>query len=438
MSPRDSIDGVVEHVAEWISLNVHGVVWIRYVSDASRDICIEKLSKYLVRPALTFAPSDPNDAAIWLEAQLSAIPKADPLPVICLKFPISLGGSEPDLIDSFSALNLRRENLLQRPLIQLWWIADRLSPLVENAAPDLSSWFKIRLTLKEPPTESLLEANPWNEQSFFNRLQLAAADRRQSDLAEQTLEVERLRQVSGLELTEDLAKALGRLSLRLSANGRHTEALAANAEELQLWHELVGRNREAFLPDLAGSLNNLATIQSEVGEREEALATAEEGVKLYGELARQNPEAFLPNLAMSLNNLAVAQIAVGKREEALATAEEAVKLRRDLAGRNREAFLPDLAMSLGALSQVHAGRGEHDLEQAKLFEALTLLVPFFEQHSQAFGQLTLQLAKDYQQACQRSSQAPDEALLARIAAILPPKKERPPAPADGPSPNQKT
>ena len=187
------------------------------------------------------------------------------------------------------------------------------------------------------------------------------------------------------------------------------------------YRELAGRNRDAFLPNLARSLHNLATLQSEVGKQDEALATGEEAVQMRRELAGRNRDAFLPDLAMSLNNLATLQSAVRKWEEALGTAEEAVKMRRELAGRNRHAFLPDLATSLGALSSVHAAREEYDRAHVFLKEALQLIVPMYEGLPAAFEKLTLLLTKDYLAACEQSSQAPDAALLNRIAAKRPPQ-----------------
>ncbi len=438
---------------------------------------------------------------------MEQVSHADTLPVVCITFPVTLSGSEQKLLDAIHSLNLRREDLIQRPLIQIWWMADRLSPLVEMVAPDLTSWFKLKLSLRElsstDPGDPVLETferlrmqpNRFREGSLERALAayerareqidplnpdsiafLAAAAGRLSlsygalgmrsealapaleslrhyqrlaernretylpDLAMSLNNLANLKSAAGeredaLEKVEeavkryrelamqnreafqpDLAMSLNNMANIQSEVGQMEQALATAEEAVKLRRELVGLNREAFLSDLARSLINLAPMQRAVGRREEALATAEEAVKLNGELVGLNREAFLPYLATSLNNLANIQSDVGKREEALATAEEAVRLRRELAGRNREAFLPDLALSLGALSQIHASRSEHDLAQAKLYEALTLLVPFFEQHPQAFGQLTLKLAKDYQQACERSSQTPDQSLLARIDA----------------------
>ncbi len=513
MSPRDSIDGIVEHVAEWISLNVHGVVWIRYKSDVSRDECIEKLNRYLACPPINFDPSDPKLAAVWLETLLDNIPLSDPLPVICLKFPIMLGESEAVLVDAFSSLNLRRENLIKRPIIQLWWIQEHLSPLVENAAPDLTSWFKIRLTLSEAQGLKISDSESWLDATAFNRLRMEPDTVREQslDAASKLVELSRKRTDSNAQgdlavalvslslrlaamgmldesleraaeavnlyrdLTErnpevfpsDLAMSLSHLANRQSEVGQLDEALATSEEAAKLWsklpdqkseaylrnmavslsnlaimqravgmqhealstaekalnlrRELAARNREAFLPDLAVSLNNLASLQGAVGKREEALETAQDAVKIRKELVEWNREAFLPDLAGSLNNLANRQNEVGKSEEALATALEAVKLRRELTWRNRDAFLPDLATSLGALSQIHASRGEHDLAQSNLHEAMTLIMPFFEQHPEAFSLLTLQLEKAYRRACQQTSHPPDQALLDRIAAKLPPQ-----------------
>jgi hypothetical protein len=508
----DSIDGVLAILKDWISFNTHGVVWVKYVSDVSRDLCIERLGKDLAISKIQFQPPDPAFASIWLEEHLSQIPLSNPLPVLCVKFPITLSGSEQTLLDAIASLNLRREDLIQRPLIQIWWIADRLSPLVENVAPDLTSWFKLRLNLREISSSSL--GNP--ELETFERLRVQPNQYREGSLERALASYENARiklDPSNPASMASLAAAAGILSSRYSALGMRSEALAPALESLRQFKELAGRDKEAFLPDLAMSLNNLAAVQSDVGMREEALATAQEAVNLNWELSGRNREAFLPDLAMSLNNLAkmqsevgkwekalataeesvnlrmelaelnreaflsdlavslstvsTLQSAVGKREEALATAEKAVKLNGELAGRNREAFLPDLAMSLnnlanrqsevgnmeaalataeetvklrrelaernreafvpklalslGALSQVHAGRQEHDLAVEALHEALTLIAPFLEQNPQAFSSLSLQLAQDYLQESQQTAQPPDQALLARIQAKLPPQ-----------------
>ncbi len=126
------------------------------------------------------------------------------------------------------------------------------------------------------------------------------------------LAAEVAQRVSGMALTggsdddrSKRARALNNLGIRLSALGRREEAHAASAEAVELYRELVAKNRDAFLPDLASSLNNLGVVLSSLGRREEAHAASAEAVDLYRELVAKNRDAFLPDLASSLNNLGI-------------------------------------------------------------------------------------------------------------------------------------
>ncbi len=373
MSSRDSIDGIVEAVLEWIRLQAHGVIWIRYSSDVSRDQCIQRLRDKLSTAPLLFDPPDPAFAASWLESILDSIPDAQPLPVLSLQFPIAIRGSEEDLLAAFHALNLRRELLLQRPLIQLWWISDRLSPKVEIVAPDLASWFKVRLRLREVVGSALRS----DDDTGFNQMRMDSDAQRAISLAHAKSDVQAARRRVALceqGASYDLAIALGSLSIKFAALGELQPALESATESLSILR-LLESSGKVDSAEIAGALNNLANRQSEVGKREEALGTAEEAVKNY----------------------------------------------RELAGRNRDAFLPDLAMSLGALSQVHVARQEHDRAHDCLKEGLELIVPLYELLPAAFVSLTLQLANDYRAACEQTSQAPDQSLLDRIAAQRPPQ-----------------
>ena len=186
----------------------------------------------------------------------------------------------------------------------------------------------------------------------IDSVRLSEAGRREEALTASEEAVKLYRELVGRNrdaFLPDLASALNNLGIRLSNLGRREEALTASEEAVKLYRELVGRNRDAFLPDLASALNNLGIRLSNLGRREEALTASEEAVKLYRELVGRNRDAFLPDLASALNNLGICLSNLGRREEALTASEEAVKLYRELVGRNRDAFLPDLATALNNL-----------------------------------------------------------------------------------------
>ena len=201
--------------------------------------------------------------------------------------------------------------------------------------------------------------------------------------------------------------ALVSYSIYESMAGNRAEALAAICEAVENYRELVGKNRDAFLPDLAGALNNQANLQSAMGQRAEALQSIQEAVKIRRELVGKNREAFLPNLAAALNNQANRQSEMGQRAEALQSIQEAVKIRRELVGKNREAFLPDLAMSHGTWGYVLLG-AEGPAEAAQKFaEGVRLITPLALKLPQAYFPLALNLARSYRNAVGAAGTEPD-------------------------------
>ena len=102
-----------------------------------------------------------------------------------------------------------------------------------------------------------------------------------------------------------LARSLTVLAIRLADTSRPTEALAAAQESVDLYRDLVTRNRDGNLASLAWSVINLAVRLGDAGRPTEALTAAEESVDLYRDLVTRNRDSYLPYLSLSVNNLGV-------------------------------------------------------------------------------------------------------------------------------------
>ncbi len=96
------------------------------------------------------------------------------------------------------------------------------------------------------------------------------------------------------------ARLLNNQSVRLSALGRHEEALAAIEEAVKIRRELADKRPDAFRPDLASSLNNMSAFLSALGRHEEALAASEETVSLLKPYFLRLPLAFAQNMQIVL------------------------------------------------------------------------------------------------------------------------------------------
>lgn len=193
-----------------------------------------------------------------------------------------------------------------------------------------------------------------------------------ADLRERIVEKLRAAGISGDAGRSRLAVALDQLAVRLTAIGRHDQAMAAAEEVARIYTELAASRPRAFRPQLAASLNNLANVLGNVGRREPALTAALEATKLYRELAAARPKDFRRELAASLNNLANMLGAVGRPEPALEAAVEVVAIHRELAASEPVAFRPDLASSLGNLAVRLHNLGGRESALAASQEAVAL------------------------------------------------------------------
>ncbi|WOF72790.1 tetratricopeptide repeat protein [Parvibaculaceae bacterium PLY_AMNH_Bact1] len=191
-------------------------------------------------------------------------------------------------------------------------------------------------------------------------------------LTERALTAIRQLPVEGAEAhPTQLLLLLNALSLRLTALGRHEEALTAIEEAVVILrakstplntdhavsgdiladafaaHRTEGRHRKA---DFALLLFTLSNAQATVGQHTAALVSIEEVVELSRELVRKGHTTINSELAASLNGLSILQNIAGRSEDALASAVEAEAIYRGLAAERPDVFRPNLAVVLDNLA----------------------------------------------------------------------------------------
>ncbi|HEY6342678.1 MAG TPA: tetratricopeptide repeat protein [Bryobacteraceae bacterium] len=384
LAAPDTIAGVAARIDEWIKLGAPGIIWIRHFSEISRDLLLARLSEQMQVQRIDFRPPDPPQAATWLEVRLNAATEGEALTVVAVLFPPSLGGAlnggaSDRVLEAFRSLNLWREPLARLPLIQLWFAPLAIAHKAELEAPDLASWFRIKMTLAEA---IFPEAVGPAEAAIISRWQ-------QESRSLETLKdiVERQRKLvesAGHAYLAELASGLTHLSVKLAEEGHRQEAERSAEEAVRIYRQLAQQQPSAFLPHLAGSLNNLASDLATLGRPEEGLPQAEEAVQICRQLSREAPDAHLPDLARSVNTRAMLLSLLGRREEALRQTEEAVGIYRQLAQQRPDAFLPALAGSLSNLATALGGIGRPEEALSPAEESVRIYRQLSQQRTDAF------------------------------------------------------
>jgi tetratricopeptide (TPR) repeat protein len=114
---------------------------------------------------------------------------------------------------------------------------------------------------------------------------------------------------------------------------------------------------DAHNPSLAAALNDLGNRLSALGRHREALDATTEAITLHRALATDNPDAHNPSLAMALSNLGLHLGALGRHEEALEARAEAVRIYHDLADRDPDLYSAEYRRLDAKLRREYAERG---------------------------------------------------------------------------------
>ncbi|WP_158281165.1 tetratricopeptide repeat protein [Promicromonospora sp. AC04] len=147
-----------------------------------------------------------------------------------------------------------------------------------------------------------------------------------------------------------LAASLRYLGVVLSELGRAHDALSPTLEAVQIEQQLARTDRRNHLPHLARTLCDLGTRYHEAGLPDQAIAPLQESVTINEHLLVIEPERTRPHLARSLMNLAIAQNLLGHPDHALPAIRQTVEIRRILARENPDGDLVFLARALTELS----------------------------------------------------------------------------------------
>ncbi len=420
MAAAGSVEDVVARLESWCLRAPKGFARVEFESAYARRAVLHRLrpklsAQHLPLREIELQSNSPSSLADRLIRSLrcweSGVISISGFEA-ALALSAAIGEADPTRTDAFSpadalqGLNFHREELARPAIRQIWWMTPWFAELLVRAAPDLDSWFMVRVRVTEnvpapAEEEGMIQGDGRRRGAITDARQraLVLVDRfrRGLEAGEPLDDLERsyaLRalialQAAGatseaLRLAGSMAKAIRRSQVargenadRSSDEKTFTEETAAGAaagngetdyEAAEGFYrravERAARFEGSNPSDLAASLTNLGNFYSDLGRREEALRAAVRASEIDQQLAAQNPDAFEPDLAGSLSNLGNRYGALGRREEALQAAERASEIYQRLAAQNPDAFEPDLAGSLNNLGRSYSalGRWEESLQ----------------------------------------------------------------------------
>ena len=168
------------------------------------------------------------------------------------------------------------------------------------------------------------------------------------------------------------AMALNNMSIFLSAAGRHGDAIQSIEESIAIHRDLATKYPDGNLSYLGSSLYTLAAKYIEQNQFDKAYSPACESLKIFRQLAEVNVEAYEPRLGACLHNFAYILIELNRASEAREPAVQAVDIHRRLSGRNLINDPGVLATCLNTLGRIQERAGQLSLALGSVTEAVEL------------------------------------------------------------------
>ena len=396
-----SIADVFHRLEIWCNRASQGLSRVEFFSEFARHHVIDRLQNSLKDTGIPFIeiqlPSDetPSNFVRILREKLYTIAAGV---VSITGFPNPLISPYP-IEDFLRALNFNRENIAKNSICQIWWISSIYLENLIHVAPDLDSWFVLRLQLTETimpsfefqslmqpldrPTTNINEArkrSKFLKERFINALEqhvpsnvlleqivLPAITILHDAGAEQEvkeLTAWMLNQLSESDLQnentlkEDSQKIIDNLSNLASiykSQGDYHKAELLTKEALSISKKYMGEES----PIVATFLNNIAVIMREQGKNTQAESLLLKALAIHEKTL--GPDH--PYLAIDLDNLAESYREQGKYLEAEPLYKRSIMINSKVYGSNH----PNLANDLNNIALLYYSQGKYT-EAATLFQ----------------------------------------------------------------------
>ncbi len=352
-----SIADIFRRLEIWCQRADEGFSRVQYFSEFSRMQLVDRLRNQLQKDNIDFheihLPTDesPSDFTRILLDKLGAISSGV---VSITGFPNPIVAKYP-MEDYLRALNFNRENLAKDSIRQIWWVSDNYIDNLVRTAPDLDSWFVLRLHL----TESVAP-------SYEMQSMLQPIDKPTGNIDEARKRTDYLKERFAIALQQDAPfnEILGQIVIP-AVKSLHDAGAMLEARELRSW--MLEQLPESYLqkpdaPNSGENLSDLALIYYAQGKYEQAEPLFLRAIEIVEKAFGKDH----PQFATHLNNLAELYRAQGKYEQAEPLFLRAIEIDGKALGKEH----PQFATHLNNLALLYKSQGEYERAEPLYLRAL--------------------------------------------------------------------
>lgn len=410
MVPSENLqDGTIEFVTRrlerWGRNAPRGLALVTFDSEFARRQVVDRLKEAFSQAGIPF-----HEIALPVRQPIVQVIDELVKQLVALEPGIvSISGfataSEPErpLGEVVHIFNFNRENLAQSHLRSIWWVTREFGTRLLVDAPDLHSWFLVRLEL----TEQVVDLTP--EKPLFlsgehSPIPVEQARRHSAYLAERfetalkqdaplvdltqlavdsikallSAELEQEARSLGQNFIEKLELLLQRPPTSLSENPQQQIISLANLANLYLTQGWYSNSEQIFQKALsicvqqlgdkhsltADLLNNLAVLHQSQGRYSEAVPLFRRALAIRVQLLGEDH----PSVGQSLSNLAELYRLQGNYQEAAPLHQRALEIRIQQLGPDH----PDTANSFNNLANLYHDLGRYQEAEALYQQALKI------------------------------------------------------------------
>jgi tetratricopeptide (TPR) repeat protein len=377
-----SIADILRRLEIWCQRADKGFSRVQYFSEFSRMQLVDRLRNQLQKDNIDIheihlpTEESPSDFTRILLDKLGVISSGV---VSITGFPNPIVSKYP-MEDYLRALNFNRENLAKDAIRQIWWVSTNYIDNLVRTAPDLDSWFVLRLHLTENVAPS-----------YEMQAMLQPIDKPTTNIDEARKRSGYLKERFVNALKQDALSSEILEQIVLPAVQSLQEAGAdIEAKELSSW--MLEQLSESDLqkpddPNLSGNLSNLAKIYFDQGDYQKAEILLKKSLEITEKLY----ESDHVKVAARLNNLALLYKSQGKYEQAEPLYFRAIEIHKKALGYES----PDLANGLNNLAELYRIQSKYEQAEPLLLRAVKIGEKTFKHEHPKFAGLLNNLAGLY-------------------------------------------